>query len=53
LDDIDSAVHLLKELKDSSKTLETFGHNSKIIFEKYFLLQEMINKLKEVYSNKM
>jgi len=53
LDDIDSAVHLLKELKDSGKTLETFGQNSKKVFKKYFMLQGMINKLKEVYSNTM
>jgi glycosyltransferase involved in cell wall biosynthesis len=53
LDDIEPAVNLLKKLKDSDKTLETFGLNSKNIFEKYFLLQGMIAKLKEVYSLKM
>jgi glycosyltransferase involved in cell wall biosynthesis len=52
LDDIDSLVNLLKELKDSSQTLETFGQNSKSIFEKYFMLHVMINKLKEIYSLK-
>lgn len=50
LDDVDSAVNLLKELKSSSKILETFAQNSKGIFEKYFMLQLMINKIKEVYS---
>jgi glycosyltransferase involved in cell wall biosynthesis len=29
VDDIDSAAQLLKELRDSNKTLETFGQNSK------------------------
>jgi len=53
VDDIDSAAHLLEELRDSEKTLETFGYNSKSVFEKYFVLQGMINKLKEVYSLKM
>lgn len=53
VDDIESVVRLLKELKDSSKTLESFGQNSKSIFEKYFMLQGMINKLNEVYSLKM
>jgi len=50
VDDIDSAAHLLKELRDSNKTLETFGQNSKRVFKEYFVLQKMINKLKEVYS---
>ena len=49
-DDIDSAAHLLKELRDSNITLETFGQNSKKVFKEYFMLQGMINKLKEVYS---
>ncbi len=53
VDDIDSAAHLLKELRDSNKTLETFGKNSKRVFEEYFVLKRMINKLKEVYSYAM
>jgi len=53
VDDIDSAAHLIKELRDSDKTLETFGQNSIRIFKEYFVLQRMINKLKEVYSYKM
>jgi glycosyltransferase involved in cell wall biosynthesis len=53
LDDIDSAIRLLIELKDSSKTLGTLRQNSKSIFEEYFRLQVMINKLKQVYSLKM
>lgn len=52
-DDIDSAAHLLKELRDSNKTLETFGKNSKRVFEEHFVLQRMINKLEEVYSHTM
>lgn len=51
VDDIDSAAHLLKELRNSNKTLETFGQNSKRVFKEYFVLQKMINKLKEVYSH--
>ena len=53
VDDIDSAAHMLKELRDSNKTLETFGKNSKRVFEEYFVLKRMINKLKEVYSYTM
>jgi glycosyltransferase involved in cell wall biosynthesis len=49
VDDIDSAAHMLRELRDSNKTLETFGQNSKKVFKEYFVLNRMINKLKEVY----
>ena len=49
VDDIDSAAHMLKDLRDSNKTLETFGQNSKKVFKEYFVLNRMINKLKEVY----
>ena len=49
VDDIDSAAQLLKGLRDSNKTLETFGQNSKKVFKEYFVLNRMINKLKEVY----
>ncbi len=53
VNDIDSAAHMLKELRDSNETLETFGQNSKIIFIEYFVLHRMIDKLKEVYSYTM
>ncbi len=49
VDDIDSAAHMLRELRDSNKTLETFGQNSKKVFKEYFMLNRMINKLEEVY----
>jgi glycosyltransferase involved in cell wall biosynthesis len=49
VDDIDSAAHMLRGLRDSNKTIETFGQNSKKVFKEYFVLNRMINKLKEVY----
>jgi glycosyltransferase involved in cell wall biosynthesis len=49
VDDNDSAAYMLKRLRDSNKTLETFGQNSKKVFKEYFVLNRMINKLKKVY----
>ena len=51
VNDIDFATNLLKELKDSDETLDTFGQNSRKVFKEYFMLERMVNKLKEVYSN--
>lgn len=50
INDIDSAVNMLRELKDSNKTLETFGQNSKGVFKEYFMFHKMINRLDAVYS---
>jgi len=52
-DDTDSAVRLLRHLKDSDETLKTFGQNSRKIFQEHFMLQTMLNKLNDVYSYKM
>jgi len=49
--DMDSAVKLIMELKNSRETLDTFGQNSKRVFIEHFVFQRMINKLEEVYSN--
>jgi glycosyltransferase involved in cell wall biosynthesis len=49
--DMDSAVKLIMELKNSRETLDTFGQNSKRVFIEHFMFQRMINKLEEVYSN--
>jgi len=53
VDDIISAAHLIRELRDSKDILETCGQNSENLFKEKFLLQSMINKLEQVYSFKI
>lgn len=50
VNDTDSATKFIRELKISNELLKIFAQNSKMIFRKHFLLQEMINKLGLVYS---
>ena len=50
VEDTDSAASMLKELRNSNKTLEAFGQHSKGVFKEHFVLHRMINKLEEVYS---
>jgi len=49
VDDIDSAAKLLKKLRCSNSTLKAYGQNSKRVFKEHFILQNMLNKLEEVY----
>ncbi len=51
IDDIEAASKLIIKLENSKETLETFGKNSKLMFQENFLLTNMIDKLKKVYSN--
>ncbi len=51
IDDIGFCCEIDKRVKKfPRKPLNTFGQNSKRIFKEHFVLQGMINKLKEVYS---
>lgn len=50
LDELNSVNEMIIELYNSNETCELFGKNSQKLFEDRFVLDTMINKMKDVYS---
>jgi len=50
LDKLNSVNEMIMELYNSNETCELFGKNSQKLFEDRFVLDTMINKMKDVYS---
>jgi len=51
LDDLEVAVNQIMHLYNSKSDMDNLGLNSKIQFEKNFLLENLILKIKEIYLN--